>query len=566
MSLSLNRIYLILFTAILLIGFILRFYQLGKVPFGLYQDETAIGYNAYSILQTGRDEYGKKFPLYFKSFGDWKLPVYIYTATVPIKFLGLNEFSVRLPSAVFGFLTIPVFYFLILELTKKRNLSLISTFLLAINPWHLFYSRATFEVSIALFLFLLGTLLLIYAFRKGRFGLFILGTICFLIAFYSYNLTRLLAPLLYLFVLYFNKENFKNIGRAELLGSSLICLVLLIPFISTFLRGGGISSASGTLIFSSAVNQSVIVEFKTFLISFPGFISSTVFNSNILTAFEYIKHVVSYLSVPFYFISGDPHGNHGIGNVGEYYLFELPLVLAGLYLVLKYKVPGARFILGWAIIVVLVASLTREAPQATRSFFLIPTITFLSGLGVLFLYEKTIKLKNINLGYLILIVFSGFAVFNLIYYLTSYYKRFPVVYAQSWRKPEEYLSLFLRDEGNKYNKIIFDKEADFNYASLLFYQAYPPKDFQQSVIRENDDSEGFSDVRSFGKYEFRDIDWGKDLQSPGNLIITSSRNKPAESMSYRVFYYPPRTAVFPVGAEISQIPVEEEAYVVIETK
>lgn len=53
--------------AILLLGTFLRFYQLGEIPLGLNQDETAIGYNAYSILQTGRDEYGVFMPLYFKS-------------------------------------------------------------------------------------------------------------------------------------------------------------------------------------------------------------------------------------------------------------------------------------------------------------------------------------------------------------------------------------------------------------------------------------------------------------------------------------------------------------------
>jgi len=66
-----NKIFII-YTAIFALAVYLRLFQFGEVPNGLYQDETAIGFNAYSILETGKDEYGKDFPLYFRSFGDYK--------------------------------------------------------------------------------------------------------------------------------------------------------------------------------------------------------------------------------------------------------------------------------------------------------------------------------------------------------------------------------------------------------------------------------------------------------------------------------------------------------------
>ena len=43
---------------ILLLAFILRFYRLDTYPL-LNPDEAAIGYNAYSLLQTGKDEHGQ---------------------------------------------------------------------------------------------------------------------------------------------------------------------------------------------------------------------------------------------------------------------------------------------------------------------------------------------------------------------------------------------------------------------------------------------------------------------------------------------------------------------------
>ena len=189
------------FVWVLIIFFLavfLRFYKLGEIPNGLYQDETAIGYNAYSILQTGKDEHGVSWPLYFKSFGDYKLPVYIYLTAISVKLFGLNEWAVRFPSALFGTLTVVVMYFFVNKLFKT-NIAIFSALLLAINPWHLHYSRATFEVTIALFFLMLGAYLLP---RK-----FLVGTLCFIIAFYSYNLTRLLAPLLYFLCLWVYSAN-----------------------------------------------------------------------------------------------------------------------------------------------------------------------------------------------------------------------------------------------------------------------------------------------------------------------------------------------------------------------
>jgi len=82
------------FLLVLICAFFLitRVYKIAEIPPSLYWDEASIGYNAYSIAETGKDEWGESFPLHFRAFGEFKLPVYIYSVVPFVKIFGLNEF------------------------------------------------------------------------------------------------------------------------------------------------------------------------------------------------------------------------------------------------------------------------------------------------------------------------------------------------------------------------------------------------------------------------------------------------------------------------------------------
>ena len=555
----------ILLLGIFILSAVLRFYKLGSVPYGFYQDESAIGYNALSILETGKDEYGKSFPLYFKSFGDYKLPIYIYSTVVSIAVFGLNEFAVRFPSTFFGFLTVIIFYFFVNELTKNKKLALVATFLLAVNPWHLHYTRATFEVSICLFLFVLGTWLLLLSFRKKIVGLFLLGTLCFILNLYTYNLTRLFSPVLYFYIILFYRKQFVKTPRIELVITTVTSIILLVPFVATLLYSGGASSAKGTFLFTSSAVQASLLELRSYLVHTPSLFSKLFFNSLTLSFWQYLQNLVSYFSVSFFFISGSPHGNHGMGNVGQFYLVELPFMIYGVFVMLRQKLQYVYLLIGWGMLVILIASLTRDVPHATRSFFLIVPLVIFSAAGFLsvwnYLKKLNLRIRCVGIAF-ILCIFA----YNMVYYFTSYYIRFPVAYAKSWRSEDRTLSLFLKDNDGKYDKVIFDKQAGFVYTSLLFYLPYPPATFQESVKRDPDDSEGFSNVSAFGKYFFRDIDWEHDLVQEKTLIISTKDNSPKGVPVLKVFTYPLRPIVLSVKEKIMQYPLEEDAYVAIETQ
>ncbi|MEK7517832.1 MAG: glycosyltransferase family 39 protein [Patescibacteria group bacterium] len=560
-----HKIHIIIIFLILSIAFLLRFYKLGEIPAGFYQDESAIGYNAYSVMETGKDEHGQTFPLYFKSFGDYKLPVYIYLTALSVQTFGLNEFAVRFPSALFGFLTVVVFYFFVKELTRNKPLSIISTAFLAISPWHLHYNRATFEVSISLFLFVLGGLFLYKSFHNKTRYAFLVGTVCFVISFYSYNLARVFAPALYFLFLIFNKSQVSMVSKKEQLLTVIVVSILFIPFFTTLFQSGGIASAEGTLIFSSKAVQAPHLEFRSYFVDLPPLVTKLFLSHLPLTLWQYLQNIISSFDPSFFFVSGSSHGNHGIGNVGQLYLFQFPLVLLGVITVVLEKPRWSKFLILWALVSIFVVSLTREVPHATRSFFLIVPFEIFYGLGVLafFVWLGNIKKLRYKIGVLVLCM--AFVIYSILFYFASYYVRFPILYARQWRAQDKEVALYIKENHSKYSKIIFDSESGYAYSSLLFYLKYEPEEFQKSVVWYDDDSEGFSMPKSFGKFEFRAIDWNKDVQRK-TLIITAQDRKPKEIPKLREFFYPQRPVVLSIKQNIVFYPIKETAYVVVAPK
>src|SRR5258706_10113089 len=140
----------ILIILILILATLLRLVALDKFPAGLNADEAAIGYNAWSLIQTGKDEHGISWPLVFRSFDDYKPPVYFYLVLPFVKFLGLNIWAVRLPSAILGIASVFLIYLLAkILIPKNKYFPYFSPLLLTVSPWHLQFSRCGWEANAA---------------------------------------------------------------------------------------------------------------------------------------------------------------------------------------------------------------------------------------------------------------------------------------------------------------------------------------------------------------------------------------------------------------------------------
>ncbi len=90
-----------------------------------------------------------------------------------IAFFGEQEWAVRLPSAIFGAATIPVFYWVSRLMLSQRS-SLFAALLLAVSYHHIFYSQNLRGYSMQLFFTTLAGGLLVKGLREDRLSIWIL--------------------------------------------------------------------------------------------------------------------------------------------------------------------------------------------------------------------------------------------------------------------------------------------------------------------------------------------------------------------------------------------------------
>src|SRR3990167_10353770 len=210
---------------ILALAFFLRFYRLGEYP-ALNADEAAIGYNVYSLLETGKDEHGNSWPIHFQSFNDFKPGLYFYLTLPFVKVLGLTELAVRLPGATLGVLSIFVVWLLVKNLfPDKKYLAELSALFLAISPWHIHFSRGGWEVNAATFFITLGVLGLTKSAQSSKW--FLVTLLSWVAAMYTYHAARVVIPLLALSLSVYYDSILKN--KKRLATILLVGTILLIP-------------------------------------------------------------------------------------------------------------------------------------------------------------------------------------------------------------------------------------------------------------------------------------------------------------------------------------------------
>ncbi|MFZ3301994.1 MAG: glycosyltransferase family 39 protein [Microgenomates group bacterium] len=484
---------------ILIIGFALRIINITSVPPSLNWDETSIGYNAYSILKTGRDEWGEFMPVHFKSFGEYKLPAQIYASIPAIAIFGLNEFGVRITPVVYGTLTVLLLYFLVQELFRKKEISLISAFFLAVSPWHIQLTRGSFESSFSLFWFVLGALFLVKGLQKPKW--IIASMVPFVISVYTYNTARVFTPM-FLFVFYLINAKYliKNLKYA-LLGF-LTFVILALPIVPFVLSGD--ASARYKLV-SITDDKGLIprIEERRNLSKLPPVVTKLIHNRYTYNTFYFAQNYIAHFTPDFLFINGAGHRQHHVQGVGELYWIQAPFLLYGLYLLIKRKDWSLKVLLPWLFLSFVPVSMTNDSiPNALRTLIAVPVYQILTAVGLLAIWEMT-KSRGQKTSLLIIVVILFLINFGI--YLNNYFIKYPINYSRDWQYGNKQVVEYIKNNQDRYDLIVFTRHYGEPHIFTLFNLKYDPAKYQNSSNLERFETFDWVRVLRFDKYYFPDL-------------------------------------------------------------
>jgi len=491
---KINKSYLVLIL-ILLLSLLLRVYKLDQVPAGFWFDEAAFGYSAYSVLETGRDEFGVLLPTVFKNFGQHREPLYFYWLVPFIKILGLSVFSIRLGSAVLGVLTTLTIYLLGKRLFGQRSISLIAAFLFAISPFALQFGRMQHENNLLVFLITIASYFFLLARKQRRYLL--LSGILFSLAFYTYVAARVFIPLFILLHLIIWWDGFRRYKK-NLVKVAVVMFILLIPlihFLSTPNAWPRVKEVS--VIGDVGVLLNIIEERQE-----HGTVSTNgrVFhNKGVGFGRVFLENYLVHFSPDFLIFNGDPNKLYSTPNIGIMYVWELIAFLTGIHMLLSRRDKKAGvYLLVWMLIGFLPAAMTKFVPSSSRSLQVVPAISLVAAIGLYSIWKSINKTK-----YKLFFTVIGIMIIigNFIYYIDNYYLHLPVRYAYAWRSgAQEVVDRVALLEDN-YEKVVVDQEG-ISYINFLFFLQYQPELVQQEATLTSPDEFGFSYIPKIGKYYF----------------------------------------------------------------
>jgi len=474
---KLKRLPLLLLVSLIL-GAFLRLYNLGSHPTGFTWDEAALGYNAYSILETGRDEHGAIMPFTFKSFGDYKPGFYIYLTVPSIAIFGLDHFAVRLPSALFGIAGIYVIYLLANLLFSKNfkplkgrvSVGEVAAFVLAISPWHVHFSRGAWETNVFSVLLLFAIYAYIKSLKDDRYLL--AWVIPSLLTLIIYQAAKMLTPLIFLAMFIITWKDFwpKLMSWFKQSKTRAILILAILAVIAIFLQNI-LGPAGNRLSRLSVFNYRPQIPEETKQLDDYNPITLSLFHGQTqlttqLVASRYLYHFSP--EVLFYDGPVISHRGH-LPGLGMLHYLEAGLVFLGIFALIKIKDKRSRnLLIALLIIAPIPASLTLAEFSTIRSLFLVMPLALLVSLGVSWLLSQ----KFFYWLPLIVVYF-----FNIFFSFDLYFKHSDTVFAEEFLYG--YQSVMEQIQTIESEKTIITDVYGQPYIFYLFYTQYDPAEYQQ---------------------------------------------------------------------------------------
>lgn len=448
-----NTLITIFFFALLL-----RIVNLNSFPVGFHSDEARVGWNAISIAQTGKDDWGNRLPLYYNTFGDYR-PAGIIYATIPsILLFGRSEFAVRFPSALFGALAVFPIAFIATKISKQKKNVLVgvaAAFLWAITPWTIATSRATSEVGICLTLVLFGFAFFLKAFEGNHKRHLLTGLAFVCISTFFYHTARILVPVYWIVFAFYFRSQITKVKLTKLVAISIVILCILTGLFSLG------QASRGRLAQVSILNTQVLGAKVT------DTAKPTIFSISRAFVVQYS----TYLSPDFLIGDAAKPLRYRTAQSGLVSLATLILFLIGVGIIIKGKLTPLPLAL--LLISPLPAAITIEdVPNLHRAFFMLPFLIIIAGYGLVSLKNKSVLFVPIII--LLLMSFAGF--------LTNYFGTSSADLATYRNGNAKEMALYLNEVQTSYEKIYVTNDPDSPYPWYAFFTNKLGSEFNASAV------------------------------------------------------------------------------------
>lgn len=531
-----NKREVIILLVVFVIAAFLRIYRLDSLPPSLEWDEVATGYDAYSILKTGKDQYGNFLPLTMRSLDDYKPPLYTYLTTLSIAVLGWNDFAVRFPAALLGVLATLTTFGMTNELLKNRKIALLTALLLAISPWNVNFSRLALETNSTIFFTTLAVWTFLRGLQHGNY--LILSAISFGLDLYLYHNARVFVPLLLiiLFIVYIRELWQQKKAVAIFLIILGIFILRLLP-IATSIEGQ--MRFTGTSIFTEATPLDIAKTKETYRrmrsaddeqeISFYG---RYFHNQYILFGLEILHNYLTHFD-PNFLVFTDDNPRHHMPEMGIIYLVELPLLIAGFFfLVRRHDRKALVIIVTWILIAPIPAAVTRDVPHALRSEIMLPALQISMAVALIGFNQAFQNRLGWRMTFIGLVTLAY--VVNVSFFLHKFLFHFARETSEYWQYGRREAALFTESVKDNYQRILVSPRLGQPHMFWLYYLRYDPAKY---LSGGGTYSGGWAEERNrFDKYEFRNIDYDL-MRDQGMLLVGLPVEFPKEVEPLKKIYY-----------------------------
>jgi len=515
--------------------FIIRLPYFASVPTGLNRDEAALGYNAYSILLTGKDEYQTWFPISITSFGDQKLPAYVYTLIPFIALFGIHTWVIRLPSLLAGIVIMfcvgKIAHYLAPSFTKHKtyhtHIAGIAMLAVALSPWSNHFSRVAYEAHLGMMFFLLGFIAYMHA-RSTTFlrSSCIWTAMWWSLALLSYHSYHIVVPLFTLALLLvdwakIHKTPHKTLGIAVSVGVG----VLLLMGVGGVWSGNTKKSQGISPFHAESLWRSV-----TLYRSASSWISpfnKILFHPSTEAVYRFASNYATTLSGSFFFVRGSSHPDHNPSNSPNFHLFILPFVILGFArLWEKRDVAEARFILLFITVGLAAPSFTISPEHTVRMSPIFPFIDLVAAIGFMFCVESFSShiAKRIFVG-----VMGVCAVWS-IFHITTHYLFLAQTSEVSHEKYELLAQTIIKYKTDT-NEVVTQSPTSSPYIWYVVASRMKPQEYWKTVEHYPEDDEHFRHVKRVGNVTFESIQWPHLYERAKNhelILIFEPRETPGD--------------------------------------